>query len=515
MPSTHELSTPTSDAVPSQGPKLDSVTIKRYIKTRFTELLPTRAEWDANKHNINPFSPLSQLTRKNWAFFGVAICAWTWDAFDFFAVSLNASKIAASLDVTVKDITWGITLVLMLRSVGSIGFGIWGDRCGNKYPLITCLVLLIIIQIGTGFINSYAQFLGVRAIFGIAMGGIYGNAASCALDDCPVDARGIISGMFQEAYALGYLLAVVFQRAIVDNSPKGWRAIFWFSAGPPVLFIAWRLSLPQTDAFIRKMEVEDGEGVEGSKFWKNAKESLRTQWLMFVYLVLLMAGFNFSSHGSQDLYPTLLSKQLNYGEDRSTVTNSVANFGAIAGGVVVGHASTFVGRRFAIMLSCVLGGAMIYPWAFVRNSGINAGAFFLQFFVQGAWGVVPAHISSLADPKWRSFIVGTSYQLGNLASSASSTIEATIGEKFPLFDSNGQQIVGAFNYSKVMAIFMGCVFAFLLLVTFIGPEVKESAVIAHMRAQDSESIISYQDKPLEEQVKIVGDEENQQGAIQK
>ncbi|ODQ77549.1 hypothetical protein BABINDRAFT_41397 [Babjeviella inositovora NRRL Y-12698] len=492
-----------------QAPKLDSVTIKNYLKTRFTLLLPTSEQLRASKHNLNPFRPLGQLTRKNWSFFGVALCAWTWDSFDFFSVSLNASAIAKSLDVSVKDITWGITLVLMLRSVGSIAFGLWGDRYGSKYPLITCLGILIVIQIGTGFINSYKQFLGVRAIFGIAMGGIYGNAASCALDDCPVDAKGIISGMFQEAYALGYLLAVVFQRAIVDNSPKGWRAIFWFSAGPPVLFIAWRLSLPQTDAFIRKMEVEENEGVEGSKFWKNAKESLRTQWLMFVYLVLLMAGFNFSSHGSQDLYPTLLTKQLGYGDNRSTVTNSVANLGAIAGGVVVGHASSFLGRRLSIMISCVLGGAMIYPWAFIRNSGINAGVFFLQFFVQGAWGVVPAHISSLADPKWRSFIVGTSYQLGNLASSASSTIEATIGERFPLYDANGVARPGVYNYAKVMAILMGCVFGYLLLITFIGPEKREIVGIAHMDDSDDYDVASLQYKDEAENVEHVHDVESQ------
>lgn len=458
-----------------QPPELTWASVSHYLGTRALTLIPTRANWEATKHTVNPIPTLRQLTRRNWAFYGCAMCAWTWDAFDFFAVLLNALALAESFDVLVKDITWGITLVLMLRLVGAIGFGAWGDRVGGKWPLITTLLLLIVVQIGTGFVKTYKEFLGVRAVFGIVMGGIYGNAALCALDDCPIDAKGVVLGMFQEAYALGYLLAVVFQRAIVDNLSHGWRSIFWFLAGPPVLFIAWRAYLPQTDAFILKKALERQSDATGSLFWQNAKALFRAHWLMFIYLVVLMAGFNFMLHGLQDLYPTLLTKQLHYGADRLTVTNSVANLGAIAGGVIIGHALTFVGRRLLIIVSCILGGAMIYPWAFTRNSGINAGAFFLQFFVQGAWGVVPAYISSLSDPRWRAFIVGTSYQLGNLASLALSTIEATIGERFPIYDAHGNKKDGVYNYSKVMAIFMGCVFGFLTIVTFLGPELNEVA----------------------------------------
>ncbi|ODQ82727.1 hypothetical protein BABINDRAFT_178871 [Babjeviella inositovora NRRL Y-12698] len=447
-------------------PKLDLATVRYYLKTRFTTLLPSREQMRVNRLNINPFGPLSQLTKRNWAFIGVAICTWTWDSVDFFIVSLNASTIAKDLEVSVKDVTWGLTLVLMVRSVGAIGFGIWGDRKGNKYPLIACMALLSIIQIGSGFVTTYKQFLGVRAIFGVAMGGVYGNAASCALDDCPAAAKGIVSGMFQEAYMFGYLVAVLFQRAIAVNSPYGWRALFWFSAGPPVLFIAWRFWLPQTDDFLKKKEIEANEGVEGSIAFRYAKETFKNHWLMFIYLVVLLAAFNFGSHGSQDLYPTLLTKQLGYGNDRSTVTNS-------PGGVFFGHASTFIGRRLTVLIACVLGGTVIYPWAYARDSGINAGVFFLQFCISGAWGVVPVHLSSLADPKWRSLIVGTSYQLGNLASSGSSTIQATIGERFPLYDANGVQRPGVYDYSKVMAIFMGCVFAFLMIVMFLGPEKKD------------------------------------------
>lgn len=142
---------------------LSPQSIKRYFKTRFTTLIPTREELRREKEAINPFPALRSMTWKQWQFFIVGFLAWTWDAFDFFAVSLNVSAIAKDLNRSVKAVTWGITLVLMLRSVGAVIFGILGDRYGRKYPYCINLILLTILQIGTGFVNTYEQFLGVRA----------------------------------------------------------------------------------------------------------------------------------------------------------------------------------------------------------------------------------------------------------------------------------------------------------------------------------------------------------------
>lgn len=456
-----------------KAPKLTTRNIKKYLSTRFSTLFVTKEEWAlySRKEILNPFSPLRQMTWRNWNFFLIGFAGWTWDAFDFFAVSLNVHAMAETLGKSVKDITWGITLVLMLRSIGAVIFGWWGDRYGRKWPYIFNLGLLVVLQIGTGFVQTYQQFLGVRALFGIAMGGVYGFSLATALDDAPVACRGILSGIFQEGYAFGYLLTVIFNRAITDNSPHGWRAIFWFAAGPPVLFIAWRMCYPETDAFIRQQEVlEEERKLSPKKFFTlsdSAKEAFRRYWLIMIYCVLMMAGFNFMSHGSQDLYPTLLSVQLQYGKDRSTVTNAVANLGAMFGGIVCGHFSSFIGRRLTIILACILGGAMIYPWAFSRSSAINAGVFFMQAGVQGAWGVVPIHLSELSPPAYRSLVVGLSYQLGNLASSASSTIESTMGESFPVEAPDGTMV---YDYAKVMAIFIGCVFVYLICVILLGPE---------------------------------------------
>lgn len=455
-------------------PSFTKRAIAQYCKTRVTELIP-RLEVESYAEIYNPFKCLRLLTLRNWGFFFAGFWCWVWDAFGYFSVSMNTGALSKDFDVSVTTITWGITVVLMLRSVGAVFFGYLSDRYGRTIPLAVVMICLSVINLGNGFVHNYHQFLAVRAIFGIFMGGSFGPAAALALEDAPAEAHGILSGIFQQGYAFGYLLVIVFQRAITDNSSHGWRALFWFSAGPSVLFAIWVLYIGETDSFKKhqlaeKSKVYTNGETAGSRFAKNAKEALKNYWLVCIYLVLLMAGFNFASHGSQDLYPTLLSKQLNFNENRSTVTNVVANLGACLGGVVMGHLSSFFGRRFIIILSCIGGGALIYPWAFLKGTAINAGVFWLQFFVQGAWGCVPVHLSELSPPQFRSFVSGIAYQLGNLASSASSTIESTIGEKFPLYDDNGNLREGVYDYGKVMAIFVGCVFGYLLLITFIGPE---------------------------------------------
>lgn len=454
-------------------PDFSGQSIKKYIVTRFTGLVPSKEYARANKDLLNPIPSLREITGKQWNYILVAFFAWSADALDFFTVVMNVDTLAEQFDVTVTDITWGTTLVLMLRTVGAFIFGYLGDRYGSKWPFVANLLLMMAVQIGVSFVQTYTQFLGVRAIFGIVMGGIYGNAAATALDDLPARAKGIVSGFVQQGYAFGYLIAVVFTRAIADTQSHSWRAMYWVEAGIVLLIAISRAVLPQTNHVkqtIIEKKLREASGVKQESFNKKAGKALKLYWLMLIYLVLLMAGFNFMSHGSQDLFPTFLKKQLGFSSDRATVTNCIANLGALAGGLIIGHFSTFIGRRLSIIICCIGGGALIYPWAFVTNNGINAAVFFLQFFVQGAFGVIPAHLSELSHPEFRSFIVGISYQLGNLASSASSTIESTIGSKFPITNAAGDVI---YNYGKVMAIFMGCVFGFVLLVTFVGPENRQ------------------------------------------
>ncbi|KAL8823202.1 MAG: hypothetical protein Q9191_006075, partial [Dirinaria sp. TL-2023a] len=348
-------------------------------------------------------------------------------------VSLTTEQLAEQFDKSVAQITWGITLVLMFRSVGSVVFGIAADRWGRKWPFVVNNILFIVLELGTGFCNTYKQFLACRALFGIAMGGLYGNAAATALEDCPEQARGIIS---------------------------------------------------ETNSYIERAAARRAKGNVAGTFIAEGKVALRRHWLLLIYLVLLMAGFNFMSHGSQDLYPTMLKNQYNFSANAVTVTQVVANLGAMAGGTTVGYskqdkvrhgripidiiaASQIFGRRFSIIVTSFIGGVLLYPYSFTSSHSVMAAAFFEQFCVQGAWGVIPIHLMELSPGSFRTFVVGTSYQLGNLASSASSTIESTIGERFPL-PPKGK--VKRYGYGKVICIFMACVFVYVIILALVGPE---------------------------------------------
>jgi len=361
----------------------------------------------------------------------------------------------------------------MFRSVGSIIFGIASDRFGRKWPFVVNNILFIILELATGFCQTYAQFLAVRALYGIAMGGLYGNAAATALEDIPEQARGIVSGMLQQGYSFGYLLATAFARALVNTTAHGWRPLYWFGAGPPVLIIIFRLCLPETDSFIERQRAREYGPNVARIFLKESKVALRNHWMLFIYLVFLMAGFNFLAHGSQDLYPTMLSNQNNFSANAVTVTQVVANLGAMLGGISIGYLSQIFGRRFTIIIISIIGGSLLYPYGFTGNKKIIAAAFFEQFCVQGAWGVIPAYLIELSPGSFRTFVVGTSYQLGNLVSSASSTIEATLGERFPLtpkvVDGKTEP---RYQYGMVIAIFTGCVYAYVIVLTFLGPEEK-------------------------------------------
>lgn len=483
------------------APQITWTTTKAYLGSRVSTLKPPTLTAQ-EKRCLNPFYVLGQLNRKQWLFFAVATLGWIWDAFDYFSVSQTATEIAKDLEMSVADITWGLSIVLMLRSIGAVIFGLASDRFGRKWPFIVNIAIFSILELGTGFVQTYDQFLAVRALFGIAMGGMFGNAAATALEDCPPEARGLISGFLQAGYATGNLLCVIFTRAIVPNSKHGWRALFWFGAGPPVLIMVFRAFLPETDTYLASRMVKENAQIDPETglqakqnttspiaFIKGVGQTLKVHWLMFTYLVVMMAGFNFMAHGSQDLYPILLKNQLKFSIDRAAVTNSVATLGALAGQVVIGHLSNVFGRRLSVIISCVLGGAVIYPWAFSGGgAGINASAFFLQFFV-GCWGIVPIHLSELTPPALRTSLVGVAYQLGNLASAASSTIEAKLGERFPILDEDGNHLTDEYDYGKVMAIFMGCVFAFTMVVMFLGPEKRNSHLgVETMEVRDGEHV---------------------------
>ncbi|KJZ77996.1 hypothetical protein HIM_02633 [Hirsutella minnesotensis 3608] len=450
--------------VPIRDTRL-TTSVLRYLASRVSTLKPPMDK------AANPFKALRLLTREQWNFFLCAWCGWILDAFDFFTVSLTIGPLSKQFDKSVSDITWGIALVLMLRPVGSAIFGIWSDHWGRKWPFVVNCSLFIAIELGTGFCNTYSQFLGVRALFGVAMGGLYGNAAATALEDCPDAARGFLSGLYQGGYPLGYLLATAFARALVNTTSHGWRPLFWFSAGPPVLLIIWRLSFSETRAFTERQRLRKAAPVKGPSTLKRGVRAVQDYWLTIIYMIMLMTGFTYMTHGSQDLYPTLLSSQFHFSNDGVTVTQVVANIGGVLGAVCVGNLSEIFGRRLTMITFCLLSGALVYPYTFVSTKAVIAASFFLQFGIQGAYGAVPTHLMELAPPEFRSFIVGTTYQLGNLASSAAATIQARVAEShFPLPPGPGGE--KHYNYGIVICAVLGSAIVWTVITVFLGPERK-------------------------------------------
>ncbi|KAI6834678.1 sugar transporter family protein, partial [Hortaea werneckii] len=324
------------------------------------------------------------------------------------------------------------------------------------------------------------------ALYGIAMGGLLGPAASSALEDLPYDARGILSGLFIQGYATGYLLGAIFYRALVPTTEPypGWRSLFYFGAVPPVFIILWRWYLPETNYFqVLKAERETKEAEKAAAseqdektsslkaFLKDSAAAMKANWFLFVYMVVLMAGFNSISHGTQDFYPTFLKDQLGFGATQTTVVTVVGQIGALIGGTVGGYVSTFTGRRLAMMKSCVIGGAVVPAYVLLKDMSLVASGFFEQFFVGAVWGPIPVHLIEMSPPALRSLIMGLTYQLGNLASSASATIQAVIGERFPL--PPGPDGDERFDYGRVIGIFCGAVWAYILFFLFVGPEMTQ------------------------------------------
>jgi MFS transporter, SHS family, lactate transporter len=236
---------------------------------------------------------------------------------------------------------------------------------------------------------------------------MFGPAAATALEDLPYDARGILSGLYQQGYGVGYLLAAAFYRALVPTTTHGWRSLFWFGAGPPVLIIIYRLMLPETNYFqilkaeretehqIMREAVEHGEAQEQEKgaelkaFARSAWVSVKENWVLLIYMFVVMTGFNSVSHGSQDLFPTYMKDQLGFDADKVTIVSCVGQIGAVTGGTTIGWISSMTGRRLAMIVSCIIGGALVPAYIFTKNMDLVAATFFEQFFVGGVWGPIP------------------------------------------------------------------------------------------------------------------------------
>lgn len=400
------------------------------------------------------------MTASAWKTFVASFLGWTLDAFDFFLVIVVVPHLAADFHRSVVDVAFAVTLTLALRPVGALIFGWVADRYGRRVPLMVDIALYSVLELLTAFSPNFAVFLILRALFGIAMGGEWGLGAALAMESLPAERRGLFSGILQEGYAVGNLLAGVAFWFLFERI--GWRGMFVVGALPAFLIFFIRTSVPESPAW--QAHASERLAMQGDVLLASLKRYLP----LFLYGMFFMAAFNFMSHGTQDPYATFLTKQHGFAPATVGYINTIASIGAIAGGIFFGWLSQRLGRRICIVICAALGLLVIPVWAFSSTIGTLAlGGFVMQFLVQGAWGIIPAHLNEIAPPLARGTFPGFVYQLGNLIASGTLQIIAALAAgRFALAG-------GGAGYARAMATFMEFVFAGVILMTLIGFFVRQ------------------------------------------
>ena len=375
---------------------------------------------------------------------------WTLDAFDFFILTLIIDDVANAFGKTRPQIALAITLTLAMRPLGAIVFGLMADRYGRRIPLMLNVIFYAVISVLCGLAPSYRVFIFLRMLFGVGMGGEWGVGASLALESASPRLRGLLSGLLQEGYAVGYFLAALAFRTIYPYANAhypgdGWRIMFFIGGLPALLSLFIRARVKESDAWH-----------EHRTDWATYRRALTAHARRFFYLVLLMAMMNFMSHGTQDMYPTLLAT-FGYSKARIADVTMISMIGAVLGGLVFGYYSDRSGRRRA-MITAAASALLVLPFWIAGFSPFVtvAGVFLMQFFVQGAWGVIPAHINELSPGAIRGFFPGFAYQLGVLCASSIPYVESALGE--------------VFTYRQSMGLLMTVVFLAGIVVVALGPE---------------------------------------------
>lgn len=370
---------------------------------------------------------------------------WTLDAFDFFLVVVTLTAIAKEFHKTDKEIALSLAVTLAFRPVGAFIFGLLADRYGRRLPLMIDLVFYSVVEVLTGLAPNYITFMVLRALFGIGMGGEWGVGASLAMEKVPTKLRGMLSGLLQEGYAAGYLLATVCYFFVFPR--WGWRPLFFIGGLPALLALFVRFKVKESEVW--KKTRHDS--------WGQLVRSIASHWKLFIYLTLLMMMMNFVSHGTQDMYPTFLERQWGFGPRQRISITAISMVGAILGGVLFGFISDRWGRRKSMITALLCAVAIVPLWAFAPSLALLVvGAFLLQFMVQGAWGIIPAHLSELSPDSVRGFLPGFAYQCGVLLAGSVGYIEAIFAEKM--------------SYANAMSVTAVTVFVGAVLIVALGRE---------------------------------------------
>jgi len=409
-------------------------------------------DWIAGLEAIRLYKILNRDQRNT---FVACFLGWALDALDFFLVTFVLIPIGHDFGQSIPKVAFAITLTLMMRPVGAFIFGLLGDKFGRRIPLMGDIIFYSVMELLTAFAPNFTVFLILRALFGIGMGGEWGLGASLAMESLPTQTRGLFSGILQQGYAVGYLLAALVYWIVFPHF--GWRGLFVTGVLPAFLVIYIRARVPESPVWQRDRICGERSPMKMSIFVKQ-------HGALFIYAALLMTAFNYMSHGTQDLYPTYLEKQRGFGVSAKSMISIVYATGAISGGAVMGFLSQQWGRRRVIILSAICGMLLIPLWIFAPTTALLImGGFSIQFMVQGAWGVVPVHLNELSPPEFRGTFPGLAYQLGNFAAAYAAQQQAWLAEHFR--SSNGQP-----NYAITMALVETVVFLVIILLAAIGRE---------------------------------------------
>jgi len=366
---------------------------------------------------IGHFRRLTAVQRNT---FIACFLGWSLDAFDFFILVFCLNTLASQFHTKVSVISEAIFLTLAMRPVGAFLFGMMADRFGRRPTLMVDIIAYSVFELASAFAPNFKVFLVTRALFGIAMGGEWGVGAALTFETLPTDGRGFFSGLLQEGYVVGYLFAALTYGTLFPV--VGWRGMFVVGALPAFLVIYIRTKVEESPAWLQgrvtnKPRIRMATGI--------------TRYLgSFLFLVVLMFGLNSFSHGTQDLYTTFLEKNHLFTPQEVRTVSVIASIGALLGGIMFGTLSERIGRRRAIIISALLAIPMIPLWAYSHSLPMLAlGGFLMQFMVQGAWGVIPAHLNELSPAAVRGTFPGLAYQLGNLLASWNAVIQARLVEK--------------------------------------------------------------------------------------
>jgi MFS transporter, SHS family, lactate transporter len=343
---------------------------------------------------------------------------WTIDAFDFFVVVFLYDTLSHQFGVTKKAIVLTTTATLAMRPLGAILFGLLADRYGRRIPLMCNVLYFSAIELLCGFSPNYTFFLVMRALFGIGMGGEWGVGASLAMEAAPSRWRGILSGILQSGYSIGYLLAAVAARFLLPA--WGWRAMFWAGAVPALLALYIRTKVPESEAWKQNRATDT----------RQVLRIVGKEWKRFGYLVIMMTFMMFLSHGTQDLYPDFLQEVHKVsGALRANIAITY-NVAAVIGAIIFGHLSQVAGRRKGMVAALGLSLIMIPLWAFGWSIPVLViGACFMQMGVQGAWGVIPVHLNEMSADGARGLMPGLAYQLGILLASPTNSIQYALRDR--------------------------------------------------------------------------------------